>query len=562
MPKRAPLWTIAVSVLAAVVLTLGLVSPAAAGPARPGKPKVDVSYRSAVLKVAAPAGTRLEVAWRKGSSGRFATRTVSGRKIVLKRLAEGAAYQVRVRARRGSQVSPWRRVVVRTKARYPDWFGRSAISLARGRDSITVSWPRRKHATRYRVAWVPNGMSEYLPTKPSGCRAYCKYVDTTSTRVTLDSSRLSLGSFFRASSSTAGVARFVVFAMNGYAHRRSNNGSFRAVSSTATVNSLPYPNTQMAAPLPPARGTEVKVASFNVMNSSKTPATGASSWAQRRPLVVDQIRGTGASIVGVQELSNGSINVPGGSSMHESLLSGLGQGWAQANPADSWADYNGAGVDDGRNNVSAAQGTRIFYRTSVWSLQERASMGVFMTGDTHLRNYSARDGGHRLRSVVWAKLRLNSDTDTVVCVLSAHLLSGTDRASSNRRNVEMGQIISMVNNPNSTFGRRCHGIPTVLTGDLNTTQGKRPHGSQPVVDLVSKAGFVDTKNAAVRVNAKYNSTGINGFRTGHSTYGNQVDYVLARGMGGARRFEVNHTPPAKEGSDHLPVTATIVVPPS
>ena len=72
------------------------------------------------------------------------------------------------------------------------------------------------------------------------------------------------------------------------------------------------------------------------------------------------------------------------------------------------------------------------------------------------------------------------------------------------------------------------------------------------------AGFVDTKNAGTRVNTRMSGTGR--MRAWHATWGTQIDYLLTKGMGGAKSFKVNSAAPRNVGSDHYPVTAVVNIP--
>jgi len=97
----------------------------------------------------------------------------------------------------------------------------------------------------------------------------------------------------------------------------------------------------------------------------------------------------------------------------------------------------------------------------------------------------------------------------------------------------------------------------VMAGDFNSAQEHAPYGNQPQATMLG-AGFVDTKNAGSRHNTRISGPGtVTGW---HATWGTQIDYLLTKGMGGARTFKVNVTPPSGAGSDHYPVTALVNVP--
>ena len=46
----------------------------------------------------------------------------------------------------------------------------------------------------------------------------------------------------------------------------------------------------------------------------------------------------------------------------------------------------------------------------------------------------------------------------------------------------------------------------------------------------------------------------------HATWGTQIDYLLTKGMGGAKSFKVNSAAPANVGLDDYPVTAVVNIP--
>ncbi len=152
-------------------------------------------------------------------------------------------------------------------------------------------------------------------------------------------------------------------------------------------------------------------------------------------------------------------------------------------------------------------------------------------------------------------------------MLNAHLITNLgnyDRASADHRNREIAQILSELNNPNSTVrrvgtrvGSACSGTPTVLAGDFNSAQEHAPYGNQPQAAMLG-AGFVDTKNAGSRRYTRFSGTGRMG--SWHATWGTQIDYILTKGMGGARTFTVNRAAPDQVGSDHYPITAVVNIP--
>ena len=160
-----------------------------------------------------------------------------------------------------------------------------------------------------------------------------------------------------------------------------------------------------------------------------------------------------------------------------------------------------------------------------------------------------------------------ANAGTKVCVLSAHLLTNHgnyDKASADHRNAEMSQIMSELNDPNSgvrrvgsRVGSACAGTPTVFASDMNSAQEQGPYGNMPQATMLG-SGFVDTKNAIHRYSTRLSGPGPIG--SWHDAWGTQIDYLLTKGMGGAKAFKLNTVAPSSAGSDHYPITSLVTVP--
>ncbi|MCW2847277.1 MAG: hypothetical protein JWR90_1251 [Marmoricola sp.] len=443
-----------------------------------------------------------------------------------------------------------RKAAVRTSSSRPQNFSRRTVRAVRGRDSITITWPARANADSYTVAWSP--LIRNIPKSPSTCYYPCKYRHTTATSMTLRTADLS--TYGRLVNSASGNAvHFKVFSRHGSTLNWTGVtypwDSWIAPSPTTTTDWVPSMSSQMPAPLPPAAGTPVGLTSFNVLAAS----TGG--WASRGPKVAAQINGTGATIVATQENSNAGTGVPGGVAQYNDLASRLRpSGWALADNRN-W-DYT-----LGATRSASTQAARIYYKTAVWS---QMSNGALMT---HANINGQTTGVNVDRWVSWSKLSLKSNPSTQICVLDAHLLTNLgnyDKASADHRNAEVAQIMSELNNSNSTVrrvgtrvGAACAGVPTVIGGDFNSAEEHAPYGNMPQGTFVGN-GFVDTKNAGRRYNTRLSGPGTVG--AWHQTWGTQIDYLLARGVGGATSFKVNAITPSSAGSDHYPITAVVNVP--
>ncbi|MEH3034010.1 MAG: hypothetical protein PGN07_08205 [Aeromicrobium erythreum] len=470
----------------------------------------------------------------------------------------------------------------------PSKFPDRSVSITRGVDSLTISWPRIRGASKYAVVLAAsnkfrNTQTVVLPTDPRKCyRTYCRRYDTTKTSITLSSSKLSISGAKgnTVSSSLGSLTSFKVFAINSKGWSRTGDASWKYRSSTTTKNWTPALYSDMPAPRPAVEGVPIKISSFNVLAASATTSSTSStqSWAKRRNLVADQINATGASIVGTQEASHGSTNVPSRKTQFADLLDALNARspgpWALADDAsgrrdpNDWGNLDQNGDPKGLYNNSN-QAVRIYYKSDVW---DKAAHGAFLTGDVDRRGYDASDAVHKLRMVSWVKLigKTPELTGRSICVLDAHLhtnLGNYTTADANRRALETQQILTQLNKADSHYNQACAGVPAAFTGDFNVSQFHPPYGNKPIVDLVTKAPdpvtgqtFIDTKNAAVRTNTRWTGTGK--LQSTHQTYGTQIDYILTRGMGGATEFKVNVTSAGDQGSDHFPVTATVSLPAS
>lgn len=432
-------------------------------------------------------------------------------------------------------------------------FERRTVEAVRGEDKITVTWPARANATGYTVAWTP--LIRSIPKTPAACVHPCKRRFIRGTSMVLSAADLS--TFGRTISSASGNSTHLkVFAHRGSALRWTGvtypHDAWISPSRTAAVDWTPTMSSQMPLPHPPAAGDTVAVSSFNVLSAS---ASGVPSWSSRAPKIVSQMNDTGASIVATQENSNSNQGVGNSKAQYVDLADRLRpHGW-------TLADDRNWDTQLGMSRSWSTQATRTYYKSSIWTQTARGALL------THTPIGGQTTGINVDRWVSWTKLRSNADPLTQICVLNAHLISnqGTyDRASADHRNSEIAQIRSELENPNSTVrrvgtrvGEACAGTPMVLAGDFNSAQEHAPYGNQPQATML-QAGFVDTKNAASRHNTRVSGPGT--VTAWHATWGTQIDYLLTKGMGGAKSFTVNVTAPDGTGSDHHPITARVNVP--
>ncbi len=447
-----------------------------------------------------------------------------------------------------------RKAAVKTVARKPQNFDRRTVRTIRGIDKITVTWPARPGAEGYNVAWSPT--KKNLPQSPGTCYYPCQKRWTTGTSMVLTAADMSTPGR-KISSSSGNTVQLKIFSQNATGWNSTGitypYDSWVSPAADTSTDWLPMMSAQMPAPLPAKSGRELTITSFNLMAAS----AGGPSWSSRAPKVVNQINSTGSSIVATQENSNVTTGVSGGASQYNDLAAKLRpSGWALSDDRN-W-DY-----ELGAQHSYSTQGVRIYYKTSQW---RQVNRGAILTH----AGFSGQTSGVNVdRWVAWTKLQSTADANTQVCVLSAHLLTNHgdyDKASADHRNAEMSQIMSELNSSSSQVkrvgtrvGAACAGTPMVFGGDMNAAQEHAPYGNMPQSTMLG-SGFVDTKNAGHRYSTRLSGPGpINAW---HDGWGTQIDYLLTKGMGGAKAFKLNTVTPSASGSDHYPVTALVNVPSS
>lgn len=550
-------------VIAAVaMLVTWCAAPAESAPARPQVPRVKAGYESLTMTFAKkpPKGAHYRLTWTQG--GRTKTVKAKGKKRTIKHLTNGTQYSFKVRTVKGRSVSAARGFSRWTTSRSLGPIADASISLTPVPDGVTATWGRVKYAKGYWVAWTPQGTEP--PKSPYACSLanYCQRQWVRGTTVTLSAAQLSMpegSSFqFRAGSAFGNTVRFRIFAINGQKYKAAPSTAYR-YGGTPSDGWLSTRYSSMPAPLPPAGGTTVKISSFNILAASAI-GSGAGAWGNRRAKVIAQMNATGASIIGLQEASHGPVGVVSGASQVQDLAAAAAPEWAAVDTG-LWSDIDQNGFPANLGNDSS-QGARIFYRPSVWDLQ---ASGAFLTGDLSKSAwYHEPDSLLLLRHVSWARFQMPNQPDVQMCVVSVHLRTNGGDSNAARavaaaqRAVESAQIRAMIDSPDTTFGHECYGLPTAVMGDFNAAQTHQPNSNKPVTDFIKYSGFVDTKNAAKRVDVNWSGTGA--WNGEHDQYGSQIDYVLTRGMGGAVEFRVNRPAPSASGSDHFPVTATVQVP--
>lgn len=162
----------------------------------------------------------------------------------------------------------------------------------------------------------------------------------------------------------------------------------------------------------------------------------------------------------------------------------------------------------------------------------------------------ARLGVDDGNQVVLAVQLVCRHTGANVVVAAAHLKSGEQAHQEKRRAREAEALLARLR---GHFGS---GVPVVVAGDLNShyrRDGYHPYTPQ-VAPMFTKHGYRDA-------HAGYDNTGGNGYITYNYWQPSRFDYVyLKGGIRASKQFVPQphgYTPNAHQGSDHLPIYATL-----
>jgi endonuclease/exonuclease/phosphatase family metal-dependent hydrolase len=327
-----------------------------------------------------------------------------------------------------------------------------------------------------------------------------------------------------------------------------------------------YPNLQAVLPqaLGTARekkGTDLRVATFNVRTVKATK--DKRNWLLRVDDVAKEILTSRAGVVLLQEISPGRADGKGGSTAKvgrqtTTLLAQL-------------AKHGGKAYDYKMNRTTllvktgekrGTQGGRVLYDNKryklVSSCPEKTGKTTYNASCSFKLPIASGDSESKRRRGSYALLE-NRKTGQKFWAFSAHL---DQRHSSNKttgakydklRGDQARYIVSLVNKLNTKK------YPVVFGADINTWQSDKSGYSGH--NAFVAAGFYDTAQAKVRINAEYNTS--NGFATvlkksAHG-FGPHLDVVMVKGgKGGADRW-VNVMLPrdADRPSDHNLVWADI-----
>jgi len=329
-----------------------------------------------------------------------------------------------------------------------------------------------------------------------------------------------------------------------------------------------YPGLHAVQPARPAGTTKgttpLKVGSYNV-TSAPAGAAKNKPWSKRKATVASTIVASGASVVGLQELSPHTVDVNEGSLRQtESLLAAVR---GAATKAGSAADYRMVRLSPylRPGTTSGSQGQRILYDAKRLALVSPCTDHTTETGSkgnlvekfysnscfAELASNASESDIHK-RGFAYAKFR-DRRSGGEFWFVSVHLDPRAGVESLRGRQAQ--SVISTMKRLNTT------GLPVLVTGDLNSYQNK-PEGNAPHDALVA-AGYVDSYIARSRVNAEFAT--VNHWdttvRKDDRGFGMRLDYVLGLGVGDfASYVNVVKQKDSARGSDHNMVYVTAYLP--
>ena len=212
-------------------------------------------------------------------------------------------------------------------------------------------------------------------------------------------------------------------------------------------------------------GQRATVATYNVRTWNAHSDTGALSWTNRGPKVIEQIRASNASVVAIQEASGKGGDGFGSASQHQWIIDHLNQ-----NSSEDWVDPVPSGLYQGRGLV----GTRILYDATKY---ENVTPGV----DSGLKFVTVN--GTAESPLPWVRLRpLGGGAPFIM--MATHLASGAKPVHFTIRGAQVAQVIAQARSLHNLYGDE-----VIVGGDMNSTSYQRPYDN--VHYAYMQAGFYD-----------------------------------------------------------------------
>lgn len=412
---------------------------------------------------------------------------------------------------------------------------------------ITLRWSSTgRNTSGFRLVTALNTFGRSSSAGPSGGRrSRVTYFSGRQRSATLSASKVySLG---------AGVASGNALFFRLYAVNTAGSGM--------AVRAYPYQRAVLPRPAAPkAKGTPIRVATFNVRTSYATQ--DKHSWNQRVNKVARQIVYQHPGVVALQELGPGRADgkkgtTKGNPRQTTSLLTALARNGGGRYRLVRTTPYVAPGVPSG------TQGGRILYDSNRYSLINRCPES---TGG---RSYSnacsltlpilSSDSGKDKRRGAIAHFR-DRRTGKRFWVVSVHL----DHRHSGNAATERKYDALRYRQANYAAGAVAYHNrskdPVIIGGDFNSWQNNRvgysPH------DRLVRLGYYDTSAATRRVNFRY--TTFNGFKTriplsAHGV-GVRLDHLYVKRAWGTARYEnVMKVTDSLRPSDHNMVLVDTVL---
>lgn len=269
------------------------------------------------------------------------------------------------------------------------------------------------------------------------------------------------------------------------------------------------------APRGAADGVALRVMTFNLRYASPKPPN---SWPERRPVMRSCIRRVAPDLIGTQE------------GLYDQLK----------DMASDLPEYEWIGL--GREGGSRGEFMAVFYlRTRFKPL----AFDHFWLSDTPAVVGSSTWGNTNRRMVTWVRLR-ERPSGREFYFWNTHLDNDIEAA----RQKGAALIVERVNQLKTD-------LPVILTGDFNSVAG----ASKAYEILVQNGGFADTWLLA-REHENEKMSSFHGFKQPVER-AERIDWILTRGPVTADKSSIiTYTENGQPPSDHFPVVAWLVLPPS
>lgn len=236
--------------------------------------------------------------------------------------------------------------------------------------------------------------------------------------------------------------------------------------------------TPAGAASPPPAGDAVRVATYNVMKTSK--AGGKQSWAKRRVALVNTVRDAAPDVLLVQEVNTQKWRGVRHVDDVVALLGGIG--------------YRITSTDYDSCTVGCTRGAHIFYNPDRMRLAN-VPMAAGMTGISTISQTAF--GPVQDRNASWAFLTPVGSGRTSLYI-TVHLPTEKTEFSESLRVAVASHLRPWADSLIAQSGLGTAEI--VIGGDFNSYAKRQPFGAQAVV---TNAGLIDAYVAAVNVNPNF-----------------------------------------------------------